>query len=89
MRVSIGVWCPEKATEVHEAVERAGLKHVRTNWMMRIDMDQPPPEPVWPEGIEIRPFTPDLARAVYDADNEAFRDHWGHTAFPFEAWEIS
>ena len=30
-----------------------------------------------PEGIEIRPVTNDDARMVFDADVEAFLDHWG------------
>jgi GNAT superfamily N-acetyltransferase len=88
VRVSTMVECPEKAVKLREALERAGLKHIRTSWIMRIDMDELPPEPVWPEGVELRPFTLDLARAVYEADDEAFHDHWGRTSFPFEAWEL-
>jgi mycothiol synthase len=30
-----------------------------------------------PEGVEIRPVTEDQMRAIWDADVEAFRDHWG------------
>jgi len=88
VRVSTLIWCPEKAVELSEALERAGLKHIRTNWIMRIDMAELPPEPVWPEGVELRPFTMDLAHAIYEADDEAFHDHWGHIRFPFEAWEL-
>jgi GNAT superfamily N-acetyltransferase len=88
VRVSVTVWCPEKRAELRQTAERAGLKHVRSNWIMRIDMDQPPPEPVWPEGVELRPYTPEMVRAVYEADDEAFRDHWGHTRFEFEVWEL-
>ncbi len=46
-----------------------------------------PPDPVWPENIELRPYTPDLLRAVYEADEEAFQDHWGHVRLDFETWE--
>jgi mycothiol synthase len=31
-----------------------------------------------PEGIEIRPVTPEQHRAIFDADDEAFRDHFEH-----------
>ena len=31
-----------------------------------------------PDGLEMRPVQPDQHRAIYDAENEAFRDHWGH-----------
>ena len=30
-----------------------------------------------PEGLEIRPMLPEHYRAVWDADTEAFSDHWG------------
>ena len=30
-----------------------------------------------PEGLEIRPVTEDQLRAIWEADMEAFRDHWG------------
>jgi GNAT superfamily N-acetyltransferase len=35
--------------------------------------------PSWtlPDGVEIRPVTPDQARQIFDADVEAFLDHWG------------
>ena len=33
-----------------------------------------------PDGLEIRPVEPDDHRPIWDAENEAFRDHWGHRA---------
>ena len=30
-----------------------------------------------PDGLEVRPVTPDQYRQIWDADVEAFRDHWG------------
>jgi mycothiol synthase len=47
------------------------------------------PELVVPEGIELRPYRRGVDdRAVWVADNEAFRDHWGfHSEFPFEEFE--
>jgi ribosomal protein S18 acetylase RimI-like enzyme len=36
-------------------------------------------EPIeMPEGLEIRPVTPDLHRQIFDADDEAFADHFEH-----------
>ena len=37
------------------------------------------PEAELPEGIEARPVTEELARKVWDASVEAFRDHWGYS----------
>ena len=31
-----------------------------------------------PEGLELRPVLPEHHRTIFDADNEAFEDHWGH-----------
>ncbi len=31
-----------------------------------------------PEGLEIRTVQPDQFRQVWEADQEAFRDHWGY-----------
>jgi mycothiol synthase len=42
------------------------------------------PERALPAGLEMRPVTDDQYRAIFDADNEAFEDHWGHRA-PEEA----
>ena len=42
-----------------------------------------------PAGLEVRPATPDQYRRIWDADVEAFRDHWGYaepTAANYEEW---
>ncbi|MGH2358325.1 MAG: GNAT family N-acetyltransferase, partial [Candidatus Limnocylindria bacterium] len=53
------------------------------------DMERPTLEDIpdlpLPDGLEVRPITPDLYRRVWDADVEAFRDHWGG----FDASEAS
>jgi ribosomal protein S18 acetylase RimI-like enzyme len=36
------------------------------------------PEARLPSGLELRPATPDDMRAIWNAKEEAFRDHWGH-----------
>jgi ribosomal protein S18 acetylase RimI-like enzyme len=35
------------------------------------------PDAPLPDGLEVRPVTPDQYRQIWDADVEAFRDHWG------------
>lgn len=61
------------------------------------------PEHRLPDGVEIRPVTEDQLRAIWEADIEAFRDHWGYVkpteesyarflAFPyndFPLWKIA
>jgi mycothiol synthase len=55
----------------------AGYTQVRYFFdMERPNLDEVPDVPL-PEGLELRPITPDLLRRMWDADVEAFRDHWG------------
>ena len=44
--------------------------------MVRPSVDDLPDHPL-PEGLEIRPVTEDQLREIWEADVEAFRDHWG------------
>jgi mycothiol synthase len=69
--------------------ENAGYHPIRFHWRMQTDLEAPPPAATWPEGIELRPFERDKhARAVLEAQNEAFQDHWGGHAISFEQWEL-
>ena len=62
-----------------------GFRGIRSSYDMRINMDTPPPAPVWPDGITIRTYDPETdAEAVYRADVDAFRDHFGFVEEPFE-----
>jgi mycothiol synthase len=46
------------------------------------------PAPVYPEGITRRTLAErHNLRAVWQATDEAFRDHWGHTDTTLEQWE--
>lgn len=86
-RVTVQTACSGSDTASRELIEQIGFKHVRSDWRMEIGMDQPPPAPVWPEGITLRPFTLDMAHAVYAVDQEGFSDHWGFTPMNFETFE--
>lgn len=62
-----------------------GYVPVRYHWRMGIELDAAPPEPVLPEGLELRPFIKEEhGEAVLQARNEAFKDNWGSRAFTFE-----
>jgi mycothiol synthase len=78
--------------EVNEAYRtlfaQAGFSIARGSWRMEIEMHEPPPPPHWPQGIAMRPFVPGQdTRAVYEAQEEAFQDTWGHTPWDFSVWE--
>jgi mycothiol synthase len=55
-----------------------GFAAVRHFFLMhRPRLDDVPDVPL-PDGFEIRPVTEADRRAILEAENEAFRDHWGH-----------
>jgi mycothiol synthase len=56
---------------------RAGFEPARHFFLMhRARLDDVPVSPL-PDGIELRPVTPDQHRTIFDAESEAFLDHWG------------
>ena len=55
-----------------------GFIPIRFGFEMRRFLTGTLPERPLPEGIEMRPVAPDQHRAIFDADDEAFQDHWGH-----------
>lgn len=65
-------------------LEEKGYELVRHSFRMEIELQEKPPEPDLPEGIEIRPLERGQERAVVRAVREAFRDHWGYMERPFE-----
>lgn len=72
------------ASQLHE---NEGYKPIRYSWHMEIELAQMPQAPLLPEGIELRPFVlEEHNRAVYEAHEEAFSDHWGHVRGSFEDW---
>jgi ribosomal protein S18 acetylase RimI-like enzyme len=54
---------------------------------MEIKLQEAPVSINFPAGIELRSFIKDEhAAAVWQADNEAFRDHWGSHDRSYEEW---
>lgn len=54
-------------------------QEVRWGYEMQRSIDTPLPEAALPEGIEVRPVQAEHYRLIWEAQNEAFRDHWGHS----------
>ncbi|OGO58747.1 MAG: hypothetical protein A2V85_15180, partial [Chloroflexi bacterium RBG_16_72_14] len=55
-----------------------GYVPIRFGFEMRRPITGSLPDHPLPAGLELRTVTPDQHRAIFDADDEAFRDHWGH-----------
>ena len=52
---------------------------------MVIDVDEPPPSPVWPDGFGVA-LEPAEERLIYETLEAAFEDHFGHEPRTFEEW---
>lgn len=67
-------------------LERNGFSALRYYWRMERELPTQLPEPIWPAGITIRIMQCGEERKVFEAYQEAFQDHWGHTSEDFTAW---
>jgi len=88
LRVFIRNGMPIGDTRARELHENEGYKAIRFSWHMEIKLEEAPRHPDWPAGIELRPFVlEEHNRAAFEAHEEAFSDHWGHTPGTFERWQ--
>jgi mycothiol synthase len=73
----LGLYCGEQQAGRQAIAERAGYAPVRWFFEMTRSLDDMPPVPDLPDGIELRAATADQMRQIFTADVEAFQDHWG------------
>lgn len=57
-------------------LETTGFEPIRWYFDMRRPNLEEIPEAPLPDGLVLRPVSADLHRVIWDADNEAFLDHW-------------
>jgi mycothiol synthase len=76
--VRLGSFAEDNELGHRALLARAGFEAVRHFFLMRRQgLDDIPGAPL-PDGLEVRPVTEDQWRTIMKAENEAFRDHWGH-----------
>jgi mycothiol synthase len=73
-------------TPLRSLYESVGYELVRHSFRMRIDLDQEPPEPEWPDGYTVRTMREGEERRFYDAQMASFADTWLFTLEPYESW---
>jgi mycothiol synthase len=79
----LGIWRPSEKSK--RLFEDFGYRYLRGSYHMLIELEGPVAEPQLPAGITLRIFNPETdAEAVYGADVDAFRDHFGFVEPPFE-----
>ena len=85
LRVFIRSTIDNKDEQGHSLHKTEGYFSIRYHWRMEIKLQEPPPAVTWPDGVELRPFVKDEhATLVWQAQNEAFLDHWGSHETTFE-----
>lgn len=84
VRVALISWVAQGDEQGVLTLQRHGFKEIRRSWNMEITMNEAPAEPEWPAGISVRTFRAGDERVVFDTDEEAFKDHWGHMPGNFE-----
>jgi ribosomal protein S18 acetylase RimI-like enzyme len=78
------LWATETEKGTHALAKNQGYKPIRYGFEMRRDLSKPFPEAPMLEGLEVRPVKEDQIRSIFEASQEAFRDHWGYRE---ETWE--
>jgi mycothiol synthase len=74
----------EAATALVRAAGYAPLTYMAE--MVRASVEDLPDHPL-PEGLEIRPVRDEDIRTIWEADAEAFKDHWGYVEQSDEDYE--
>lgn len=85
----LGTWIDSNDEDGVGLVEREGYRRVRYGFMMIRPLSEPIPDAPLPDGLELRPVVEADHRRIWDADEEAFRDHWAvseRTEEDFERW---
>jgi GNAT superfamily N-acetyltransferase len=76
-RPMLGAWAMSSEVAKIALLERFGFEQARFFFdMVRPSMDEID-QPLLPDGLEFRPVGEDQLKQMWDADMEAFRDHWG------------
>jgi mycothiol synthase len=70
-------WASDREVPAHALFSAAGYKVVRTMLKMVRPATAPLREAPLPEGLEVRPVQPHHIRAIWEAQQEAYHDHWG------------
>ena len=69
-------WVGETQPGAIALLESEGYERVRYGFMMVRPLAEPIPDAPLPDGLQVRPVVEADHRRIWDADTEAFRDHW-------------
>ena len=92
MRVTLQAMAPSTYAPATGFLHDRDMRVVRQYWRMMIELNQAPAAPHWPVGMVVRTCQEYLdVHAIFQAETEIFRDHWGHVDQPeaemFRRWQ--
>lgn len=80
-------WVTDTEVGKEALMVKEGYTPVRYAFTMVRPLSEPVVITPMPEGLEIHPVAPEHYRTVWDASQEAFRDHWGYIPAPEEEYQ--
>lgn len=83
-RLLSGGW--ESNSALLRELERRGFEPIRRSYRMRIDLNRPAVEPMWPQGVDVRTFLPGDEHVFHETQQETFRDSWEPIEESFDEW---
>ena len=86
---AMSAWPDSEQAGATALYESEGYAIVRYGFLMVRDLTDEIPDAPLPAGLEVRPVTAADHRRIWDADTEAFQDHWNpgeRTDADFTAW---
>jgi mycothiol synthase len=83
------VHAEETETGHRALLDSHGFEAVRWFFLMSRSTGGEIPNAPLPDGLELRPVTPDQHRAIFDAEAEAFRDHWASREWTDEDFRLT
>ena len=86
---ALSAWPDETQAGAVALYAAAGYEVIRATFLMIRDLTAPIADEPLPEGLEVRSVRPADHRRIWDADVEAFRDHWGRverTEADYQGW---
>lgn len=80
-------WASETEFSTHALAKSQGYQPIRYGFEMIRDLSDPFPEALMSDGLEVRPVKEAQIRTIFNASNEAFRDHWGYHEASWEEFQ--
>ncbi|MBA2720850.1 MAG: GNAT family N-acetyltransferase [Chloroflexi bacterium] len=86
---ALSSWPDQEQVGATKLYESEGYRIVRYGFLMVRDLGDEIPDAPLPAGLEVRPVDATDHRRIWDADTEAFRDHWNtgeRSESDYESW---